>query len=151
MEYQMQQLHAADFQKCADLWNMKKQRALAERFYSDLQSGNRLTWVCEQNGILLGEISLVLDMNDPEYTIPHKRAYVSHLIVKKDCRRQGIGRSLVEHVIERAQQMDIKELTIGVDLDNFAALRLYAKAGFDRILDVCEDKDGRYVKLMKSL
>ena len=151
MEYQMQQLHAADFQKCADLWNMKKQRALAERFYNDLCSGNRLTWVCEENGVLLGEISLVFNMEDPEYTIPHKRAYVSHLIVKKDCRRQGIGRSLVEHVIERAKQMDIKELTIGVDLDNFAALRLYAKAGFDRILDVCEDKDGRYVKLMKSL
>ena len=140
-----------DFERCADLWNMKKQRALAERFYSDLQSGKRVTWVCEQNGARLGEISLVLDMNDPEYTITHKRAYVSHLIVKKDCRRQGIGRSLVEHVIEQAKQMDIKELTIGVALDNFAALRLYAKAGFDRILDVCEDKDGRYVKLMKSL
>ena len=151
MEYQMQQLHAADFQKCADLWNMKKQRALAERFYSDLQSGKRVTWVCEQNGALLGEISLVLDMNDPEYTIPHKRAYVSHLIVKKDCRRHGIGSALVTYLIEQAKQMDIKELTIGVDLDNFAALRLYAKAGFDRILDVCEDKDGRYVKLMKTL
>lgn len=151
MEYQMQQLHAADFQKCADLWNMKKQRAFAERFYNDLCSGNRLTWVCEENGALLGEISLVLDMNDPEYTIPHKRAYVSHLIVKKDCRRQGIGSALVTYLIEQAKQMDIKELTIGVDLDNFAALRLYAKAGFDRILDVCEDKDGRYVKLMKSL
>ena len=130
---------------------MKKQRALAERFYSDLQSGKRVTWVCEENGVLLGEISLVFNMEDPEYTSPHKRAYVSHLIVKKDCRRQGIGRSLVEHVIERAQQMGLQELSIGVDLDNFAALRLYAKAGFDRILDVCEDKDGRYVKLMKSL
>ena len=151
MEYQMQQLHAADFQKCADLWNMKKQRALAERFYSDLQSGKRVTWVCEQNGALLGEISLVLDMNDPEYTIPHKRAYVSHLIVKKDCRRQGIGSALVTYLIEQAKQMGLQELSIGVDLDNFAALRLYAKAGFDRILDVCEDKDGRYVKLMKSL
>lgn len=151
MLMQIKTLAVEDFPRCAGLWNMKKQRALAERFYSDLQSGKRVTWVCEQNGALLGEISLVLDMNDPEYTITHKRAYVSHLIVKKDCRRQGIGRSLVEHVIERAQQMDIKELTIGVDLDNFAALRLYAKAGFDRILDVCEDKDGRYVKLMKSL
>ena len=130
---------------------MKKQRALAERFYSALPSGKRLPRVCDETGVLLGEISLVFNMEDPEYTIPHKSAYVSHLIVKKDCRRQGIGRALVEHVIEQAKQMVFKELTIGVDLDNFAALRLYAKAGFDRILDVCEDKDGRYVKLMKSL
>ena len=130
---------------------MKKQRTLAERFYSDLQSGKRVTWVCEENGVLLGEISLVFNMEDPEYTIPHKRAYVSHLIVKKDCRRQGIGSALVTYLIEQAKQMDIKELTIGVDLDNFAALRLYTKAGFDRVLAVCEDKDGRYVKLMKGL
>ena len=151
MLMQIKTLAVEDFPRCAGLWNMKKQRTLAERFYSDLQSGKRVTWVCEQNGARLGEISLVLDMNDPEYTITHKRAYVSHLIVKKDCRRQGIGRSLVVHVIERAEQMGLQELSIGVDLDNFAALRLYAKAGFDRILDVCEDKDGRYVKLMKSL
>ena len=148
---QIKTLAVEDFPRCAELWNMKKQRTLAERFYNDLCSGNRLTWVCEENGVLLGEISLVFNMEEPEYTIPHKRAYVSHLIVKKDCRRQGIGSALVAYLIEQAKQMDIKELTIGVDLDNFAALRLYAKARFDRILDVCEDKDGRYVKLLKSL
>ena len=151
MRMQIKTLAVEDFPRCAGLWNMKKQRALADRFYSELQSGNRVTWVCAQGETLLGEISLVFEMNDPDYTIPLKRAYVSHLIVKKDCRRQGIGRSLVEHVIEQAQQMEIKELTIGVDLDNFAALRLYTKAGFDRVLAVCEDKDGRYVKLMKGL
>ncbi len=151
MRMQIKTLAVEDFPRCAELWNMKKQRTLADRFRTDLQSGNRVTWVCEENGALLGEISLVFDMNDPDYTIPLKRAYVSHLIVKKGCRRQGIGRSLVEYVIEQATQMDFKELTIGVDLDNFAALRLYTKAGFDRVLAVCEDKDGRYVKLMKGL
>ncbi len=130
---------------------MKKQPALAERFYNDLCSGNRLTWVCTQGETLLGEISLVFEMNDPDYTIPHKRAYVSHLIVKKDCRRQGIGRSLVEYVIEQAKQMGLRELTIGVDLDNYPALKLYTAAGFDRVLLIDEDRQGRYVKLMKPL
>ncbi len=148
---QIKTLAVEDFPRCAELWNLKKQRTLADRFYSNLQRGNRMTWVCEDEGALLGEISLVFNMEESDYTIAGKRAYVSHLIVKKSCRRQGIGRSLVEHVIEQAKQMGLQELTIGVDLDNFAALCLYTKAGFDRVLAVCEDKDGRYVKLMKPL
>lgn len=151
MEYNIRQLQPSDFQQCSALWNVKKQPALAERFYNDLCSGNRLTWVCTQGKTLLGEISLVFEMNDPEYTIPHKRAYVSHLIVKKDCRRQGIGKALVEHVVEQAKQMGLQELTIGVDLDNYPALKLYTAAGFDRVLLIDEDRQGRYVKLMKTL
>ena len=151
MKQEIRLLQRKEFPRCAELWNMKKQRALADLFYNDLCSGNRVTYVCEENGALLGEISLVFNMNDPDYTIPHKRAYVSHLIVKKDCRRQGIGKALVEQVLEQAKQRGFKELSIGVDLDNFAALQLYTKAGFDRVLAVCEDKDGRYVKLMKII
>ncbi len=151
MKQEIRLLLPREFERCAELWNMKKQRALADRFYSELQSGNRVTWICEQNEMLLGEISLVFNMAESDYTIAHKRAYVSHLVVKKEHRRKGIGSALVAYIIEQAKQMGLQELTIGVDLDNFAALRLYTKAGFDRVLAVCEDKDGRYVKLLKTL
>ena len=151
MEYNITQLLPSDFKCCAVLWNLKKQPELAERFYADLCSGNRLTWICERSGELLGEISLVLDMNDPDYTIPNQRAYVSHLIVKKDCRRQGIGKALVAYVAAQARGMGLQELTIGVDLDNYPALKLYTAAGFDRVLLIDEDGQGRYGKLMKVL
>ena len=147
----IKQLPPSDFPKCAALWNMKKQTALAKRFYDDLCSSNRITWIYEQNGTLCGEISLVFDMKDDDYTIPQRRAYVSHLIVKKDCRRQGIGKTLLAYVTEQAKQLALKELTIGVDLDNYPALKLYTGAGFDRVLLIDEDKQGRYVKLMKTL
>jgi len=151
MRMQIKTLAVEDFPRCAELWDLKKQRTLAERFYSELQSGNRVTYVCEDEGALLGEISLVFKMEESDYTIAGKRAYVSHLVVKKEHRRKGIGKALAEHVIGQAKQMGLQELTIGVDLDNFAALCLYTKAGFDRVLAVCEDEDGRYVKLMKTL
>ena len=151
MDYIIKQLPPSDFSKCAALWNMKKQSALAERFYSDLCSGNRLTWIYERDGTLCGEISLVFDMKDETYTIPQKRAYVSHLIVKKDCRRQGIGTALLSYVTEQAKLLALKELTIGVDLNNYPALKLYTGAGFDRVLLIDEDQQGRYVKLMKTL
>ena len=140
-----------DFDRCADIWDMKKQPALAKRFYDELCSGNRVIYVYQKDGALLGEIALVFDMHDPEYTIENQRAYVSHLIVRKDCRRTGIGKSLVQYVTEQAKQRGLQELTIGVDLDNFPALKLYVGMGFDRILSIGEDAQGRYVKLMKTL
>jgi ribosomal protein S18 acetylase RimI-like enzyme len=151
MRMQIKTLAVEDFPRCAELWDLKKQRTLAERFYSELQSGNRVTYVCEDEGVLLGEISLVFKMEESDYTIAGKRAYVSHLVVKKEHRRKGIGKALVEYVIEQAKQMGLRELTIGVDLDNYPALKLYTGAGFDRVLLIDEDKQGRYVKLMKPL
>lgn len=151
MRMQIKTLAVEDFPRCAELWDLKKQRTLAERFYSELQSGNRVTYVCEDEGALLGEIPLVFKMEESDYTIAGKRAYVSHLVVKKEHRRKGIGKALVEYVIEQAKQMGLRELTIGVDLDNYPALKLYTAAGFDRVLLIDEDRQGRYVKLMKTL
>ena len=151
MRMQIKTLAVEDFPRCAELWDLKKQRTLAERFYSELQRGNRVTYVCEDEGALLGEISLVFKMEESDYTIAGKRAYVSHLVVKKEHRRKGIGKALVEYVIEQAKQMGLRELTIGVDLDNYPALKLYTAAGFDRVLLIDEDRQGRYVKLMKTL
>ena len=36
-------------------------------------------------------------------------------------------------------------------LDNFIALNLYVKLGFDKIQYIDEDSDGKYVKLIKKL
>ena len=43
MRMQIKTLAVEDFPRCAELWDLKKQRTLAERFYSELQSGNRVT------------------------------------------------------------------------------------------------------------
>ena len=110
-----------------------------------------MIWVYQQNGAFLGEIALVKEKNDPDYTIPNRRAYVSRLIVKREYRRQGIGRALVAFATEKAKELGYRELTIGVDLDNYAALKLYIDSGFDKVLFIGEDEQGRYVKLLKTV
>ena len=96
MNEHIRRLTPDEFPKCGNIWDMERHADLAERFLSELQSGNRLTWVYEQDGHFLGEISLVKDTPDPDYTIPGRRIYVSRLIVRKENRRQGIGKTLVE-------------------------------------------------------
>ena len=130
---------------------MEKHADLAARFLSELRSGNRLTWVYERDGLFLGEISLVLNKDDPDYTLPGRRIYVSRLIVRRQNRRQGVGKALVEYAVARAAEMGRSELSVGVDIDNYPALRLYWEAGFRELLFVGEDTDGKYFKLLKRL
>ncbi len=151
MNGSIRQLKPEEFQKCSDIWDLEKHAGLAAQFLSELRSGNRLTWVYERDSQFLGEISLVLNKDDPDYTIPGTRIYISRLIVRKENRRQGIGKALVEYAVRLAAEMGYSELSIGVDMDNYPALRLYTAAGFREILYLGEDEDGRFFKLLKRL
>lgn len=151
MNMDIEVLNPADFEKCAEIWDIKGQADLAKRFQSELRSGSRATWLCRQGGAYVGEISLVFDMKDPDYTLKGRRAYVSHLIVKKEARRRGIGTALLDFAVEQARKLSYCELSVGVDLNNEPALKLYTAAGFDKILFSGEDSQGKYVKLLKTI
>ena len=144
-------LDISDFHRCKILWNIDSQKQLAERFLKDLKSGNRETYICKENDRLIAEISLVKDMNDCDYTIPDRRVYVSHLIVRKDCRRKGIGKQLLTFVTEKAKEAGYSEMTVGVDLNNLPAISLYTKCGFNQILLFDQDAQGPYFKLLKTI
>ena len=147
----IEQLQPEEFPLCGNIWNMDRNRDLAEKFYAELLAQNRITFVCKHNGAFLGEVSLVYDMNDSDYTIPGQRIYLSRLIVKKNCRRQGIGTALSNHVFQYAKEHGYTEMALGVDLDNYPALKLYSGLGFTHITLADEDDQGRYLKLLKYL
>ena len=50
--------------------------------------------------------------------------------VAMDARRKGIGRALVNGIIEHAARFGARELTLEVAADNGAACRLYGACGF---------------------
>ena len=144
-------LKIEDYSKCNNIWNMKKQSKLAEKFLGELKSGNRVTYIYKDGDEFIGEISLVKEMNDSDYTIPNQRVYVSRLIVKKEYRRKGIGKTLVDFITDKAKELGYSEMSIGVDLDNYPALKLYIDRGFDKVIYIGEDEQGKYVKLLKTI
>ena len=144
-------LQIEEYSKCNNIWDMEKQSELADIFYDELLNGNRITYVCKDGNEFIGEISLVKEMNDSDYTIPNHRVYVSRLIVKKECRRKGIGKMLVEFITNKAKELGYIEMSIGVDLNNYPALKLYVDAGFNKVIYIGEDEQGKYVKLMKAI
>ena len=147
----IEKLQLDEFKKCGAIWNMEKQSKLAEKFYGELESGNRVTYVCKDGDEFIGEISLVKEMNDPDYTVPGRRVYVSRLIVKPDKRRRGIGRMLVDFISGKAKELGYSEMSIGVNIDNYPALKLYIDSGFDKVIYIGEDELGRFVKLLKMI
>ena len=130
---------------------MQCQSELADKFYNELLTGNRTTYIYTIDNEFVGEISLVKEMNDSDYTIPNQRIYVSRLIVKYEYRRQGIGRKLIDFITEKAKSQDYTEMSIGVDLDNYPALKLYMESGFDKVIYIGEDAQGKYLKLLKKI
>jgi len=144
-------LNINDFYKCNNIWNMNKKKQLADKFYSELENGNRITFVYTEQDEYIGEVSLVFDMNDFDYTIDGKRIYLSRFLVKKEMRNKGIGKQLLKHIFEYAKELGYSEMSVGVDLDNYVAILVYHKYGFDKIIKVDEDAAGKYLKLVKKL
>ena len=145
------ELAIKDYEKCGNIWNMEKNKELKDRFYQELLTQNRKTFVYVKDGEYIAEISIIYNKNDVDYSIPGKRLYISRIIVKKALRGNGYGKKLMNHVIEYAKKENYEELSLGVNLDNYIALNLYVKLGFNKIQYIGEDSDGKYVKLIKKL
>ena len=139
------------FYKCNNIWDMSKNIKLKEQFYNELENGNRITFVYVIDDKYVGEVSLVFDNNDIDYTIDNERIYLSRLLVKEGYRNKGIGKELLNCVFEYSKKIGYKEISVGVDLDNYIALSIYFKYGFDKIIKVSEDEYGKYLKLLKKL
>ena len=151
MKSEIIKLGITDYQKCSNICDMQCQSELAEKIYNELLIGNRTTYIYTIDNEFVGEISFVKEMNDSDYTIPNQRIYVSRLIVKLEYRRQGIGRKLVDFITEKAKSQGYTEMSIGVDLDNYPALKLYMEAGFNKVIYIGEDEQGKYLKLLKEI
>ena len=143
-------LSPEDYHKCGNIWSMKNQ-PLADKWLDEIKSGNRRVYIYKINGEFIGEGALVYDADDPDYTIPKKRVYVSRMIVKKEYRNLGIGTEILSFLTEKAREEGFEEMTIGVDKDNANALHMYQKNGFTEVLFDGADENGEYFKLMKRI
>ena len=93
------ELEINNYEKCNNIWNMEKNKELKERFYKELVSKNRKTFVYVKDGVYIAEVSFVFNKDDKDYTIPGKRLYLSRIIVKKDMRGKGYGKKLMNYAI----------------------------------------------------
>jgi ribosomal protein S18 acetylase RimI-like enzyme len=60
----------------------------------------------------------------------HRGAEIADLVVAVPFRGQGIGRRLIEALLQEARSLGVPAVEIGVEADNRGALGLYRRLGF---------------------
>lgn len=60
-------------------------------------------------------------------------AHITNIVVKKDCRKLGIGSLLLENLISLCNELQLKEITLEVNEHNIIAIKLYEKFCFKHV------------------
>ena len=90
----------------------------------ELENENTIYVIAKENEDVVGfaGISICLD-----------EATLNNIVVKKSCRGRGIGGELLESLIDICGDINIKTLTLEVDISNEPAIHLYEKFGFKNL------------------
>ncbi len=67
------------------------------------------------------------------YSLIYDRIEIEQFEVITKERRKGIGDKLLNYLIEKYKEKDIKNITLEVNEDNIAAINLYKKYGFKKV------------------
>ncbi|MBO4893389.1 MAG: GNAT family N-acetyltransferase [Clostridia bacterium] len=146
--YEIIQIGLEDYPKCNAIWNMQT-CPYTDMFIEQIKAGNRDVFILTVDGEDTAECDLVYD--NPEYnTVSGERLYFSRLIVKKDERGKGYGKAISQYVLSIAKEKGYEQIALGVNCDNTAAVYLYKNLGFV-VYEECEDKDGRFYRMEKTL
>jgi len=125
----------ADLESCRTLWAEMTQRH--REIYDDSSIGGedpgfefdahlslvgpRSVWVEEDDGQIVGLVSLIQD---------DEQAEVEPLIVSVDRRGQGIGTRLLHHAVERARDTGALMVSVKPVARNVEAISFFHEAGF---------------------
>lgn len=78
----------------------------------------------DEQGTVLGYAFLSVGANE---------AHLLNLAVEPECQNQGIGRSLLTHVLQQGAVMGLERVFLEVRPSNASAIKLYHEAGFNEI------------------
>lgn len=83
-------------------------------------------------GVVDNEIVSVAQINSsPRKRIAHNSEIA--ISVKKDYWSMGIGSAVIEELLKFAKEHEAKNVSLGVKADNYKAIKLYEKFGFERV------------------
>lgn len=90
----------------------------------ELENTNTTYITAKEDGQIVGFAGIMTCLDE---------ATLNNIVVKKSCRGRGIGGELLEALIELCGDLNMKTLTLEVNVSNSPAISLYEKFGFKNL------------------
>lgn len=91
-------------------------------------------FVLFHEGRLTGELHVKYESEDEREAVRGRRAYLFAFRVREEMQGRGIGKHLLQSVLDILAQQGYTEFTIGVEDDNEHAIHIYQSAGFCEVV-----------------
>ncbi|MDP3742822.1 MAG: ribosomal protein S18-alanine N-acetyltransferase [Methylotenera sp.] len=92
--------------------------------FSDSLKSEHIAWVLEHDEKIIGYALMMMVLDE---------AHLLNLSITKAYQKQGLGRSLLEHMIRIAQKLKAANMFLEVRSSNISALALYENIGFNEM------------------
>ena len=109
----------------------------AKFFCRNISSGNAVFWTLDNDGDLIGELYVFLNLDDKDFADGETTAYLCAFRVKEGYRGKGLGSSLMNAALAELKEIGFRSATIGVGSDKPQNIRLYRRLGFVRKIKDC--------------
>lgn len=96
----------------------------AAMFWNELANGHHYLVATEADGSVLGYAGLAVGQDE---------AWINNIAVRREAQRRGIGRALLDALVDEARRNGVRQVLLEVAADNDAAQHLYAAYGFEAI------------------
>lgn len=98
--------------------------------YEDMQRGQRMMWVAEVDGRLVGQVFVQMLSADPNYADGARRAYLYAFRVRPGWQGQGLGTRLMDAAEADLIERGFRVAVIAAGRDNPRARTLYERLGY---------------------
>ncbi|MFT4156204.1 GNAT family N-acetyltransferase [Parafilimonas sp.] len=108
-----------------DLQTMEMRKA----WFAQKQEDNLPVFVAEENDMVIGFSTFgpFRNWQGYKYSVEHS------IYVKQGQRGKGIGKLLMEPLIDAARQMHLHTIIAGIDADNIASIQFHKQFGFEEV------------------
>jgi len=74
------------------------------------------------------------DINENKHSMVKKDGYIADVYIREAHRKKGLADLLLKSILTWFKKMNVKHITLNVDVNNDNAIKLYSKMGFRKIM-----------------
>lgn len=134
MSYIIKKLPVSELYALTQLCDYNDVEEMIAENTRDIENKSIDIYVIYLNNQLVGELHVAYEKEDKNFAERGKRAYLFAFRVLEAYQSQGIGKYLLEKVLDTLKTEGYSEFTVGVEDDNLRAKYIYQKYGFTKVI-----------------